>query len=773
MKAQQAKNVVIVPVGAKGGFIVKHPPVGDEVVACYSTLIRGMLDLTDNIVAGKVVLPPRVVRYDADDPYLVVAADKGTATFSDVANEISAEYGFWLGDAFASGGSRGYDHKAMGITARGAWESVVHHFLELGVDARADPITVAGIGDMSGDVFGNGMLLSRGLKLVAAFDHRHVFLDPDPDPEASFAERERLFRLPRSSWSDYDTTLLSEGGGVFPRTAKSIPLSAQVRAVLAVEATELPPNDLVRAVLRAPVDLLWNGGIGTYVRASVESDADVGDKTNDPVRVAANELRARVVGEGGNLGFTQLGRIELALHGGRINTDAIDNSAGVDCSDHEVNIKILLDAVVADGDLTAKQRNALLVQMTDEVAALVVRDNYEQNQALTNARAEAAPMLDVHARLIHALEQQGDLERALEFLPDAEGFEDRQARGLGLTSPEFAVLLAYSKIAVAEAIEASDLPTDPYLERELVAYFPSVLRSRFADRIAVHPLRRSILTTALTNQLVNRAGISFAFRLAEETGATVADLARAHFIAREVFDLPALWMSIAELEGSVESSVRTGMLLKARTLAERATRWLVLHRRPPLDVAGSVAFFRTGAAAVDEAVESVLTGPDRATFDAAVTSAVERGVPEPLARAVARLTPRVATFDIVEVATATSQPASDVAAVHFALGYALGLDWLRDRIWALPRSTRWGALARGALRDDLFTAHRSLVADVVRTTAETAPAGDRVAAWLSQNRAAADRAAHVLGDIGANDSFDLATLSVGLREINNILRSTG
>ncbi|HTC80752.1 MAG TPA: NAD-glutamate dehydrogenase domain-containing protein, partial [Acidimicrobiia bacterium] len=488
MKAQMVKNAVIVPVGAKGGFVMKRPPaapsggtadrdaVAAEVAACYRDFVSGLLDLTDNIEGGEVVHPPAVYAYDGDDPYLVVAADKGTAMFSDLANSIADEYGFWLGDAFASGGSSGYDHKKMGITAKGAWESVRRHFRDFGIDADTAPITVAGIGDMSGDVFGNGMLCSRALRLVAAFDHRHVFLDPDPDPERSAAERERLFNLPRSSWADYDPAVISAGGGVFPRTAKSIPLSPEVRAVLGVDAEALRPADLVKAVLRAPVDLLWNGGIGTYVKASTETHGDVGDKANDTVRIDAPELRARVVGEGGNLGLTQRGRIEFALAGGRINTDAIDNSGGVDCSDHEVNIKILLDTVVADGEMTVLQRNRLLAEMTGEVAAMVLRDNYDQTGALATAAAQAAPMVDVHARYLRKLESEGGLDRAVEFLPSDEILAQRRSAGMGLTTPEFAVLLAYTKLDVVSHLLGSDACEDPWFERELTAYFPEPLR---------------------------------------------------------------------------------------------------------------------------------------------------------------------------------------------------------------------------------------------------------------------------------------------------------
>ncbi|HEV8044719.1 MAG TPA: NAD-glutamate dehydrogenase, partial [Rubrobacter sp.] len=591
MKAQTVKNAVIVPVGAKGGFVVKRPPseggreaLQEEVVACYKTLIRGMLDITDNISGDEIVSPPDVTRYDDDDPYLVVAADKGTATFSDIANELSAEYDFWLGDAFASGGSVGYDHKEMGITARGAWESVSRHFRELGKNIQTEDFTVVGIGDMSGDVFGNGMLLSRHIKLVGAFNHMHIILDPDPDPEKSFEERERLFGLPSSSWTDYDESLISDGGGIFPRTAKSIPLSPQVREMLDVDAESMTPTELINAMLKAEVELLWNGGIGTYVKASSESNAEVGDRANDALRANGDELRCRVVGEGGNLGFTQRGRIEYALSGGRIYMDAIDNSAGVDCSDHEVNIKILLDAIVEAGDMTEKQRNELLASMTDEVGDLVLRDNYQQTQAISQAAALAHPMVDVHARYIHALEHEGRLDRTLEFLPGDEELGERRSENKGLTAPELAILLSYSKITTYQDLLNSDAPEDPYLSQELERYFPAPLRDRFREQIHEHRLHRQITATHITNSLVNRNGPSFVFRLGEETGAAAPDIARAYMAAREIFSMRTLWDGVEALDNTVEARVQTRIMLDARRLVERATRWLLRYRRAPLKV---------------------------------------------------------------------------------------------------------------------------------------------------------------------------------------------
>ncbi len=585
MKAQMVKNVVIVPVGAKGGFVLKRPPAGDreallkEGVACYQTFLRGMLDITDNRVDGKVVPPPGVVRHDHDDPYLVVAADKGTATFSDYANAIAAEYGFWLGDAFASGGSAGYDHKKMAITARGAWESVKRHFRELGLNTQTDPFTVAGIGDMSGDVFGNGMLLSRKIQLVGAFDHRHIFLDPSPDPEASFKERERLFGLARSSWADYNPSLISPGGGVYPRSAKSVPVSPQVRKVLGIEASTLTPNELISAILKAPVDLLYNGGIGTYVKSSRQSNADVGDRANDAIRVNGADLRCRVVAEGGNLGFTQLGRVEYALRGGRINTDAIDNSAGVDCSDHEVNIKILLSAPVRAGRVTLAERNDLLSSMTDEVAALVLRDNYFQTQSLSVSGTLAPALLDAQERFIKHLEKAGRLNRALEHLPDDEELAERRAAKLGLTAPERAILLAYAKIALNDELVASDVPDDPWISTALERYFPEPLRARFREEIRAHALRREIIATHVTNSMVNRVGSTFVHRMQEETGARAPQVVRAYLVVREVFDFVALWRAIESLDYKV-ADARADRHDHRRRQADRA-RDAVVPQAPP------------------------------------------------------------------------------------------------------------------------------------------------------------------------------------------------
>jgi len=777
MKAQMVKNAVIVPVGAKGGFVVKRPPAGgdreqmmEEVKACYRTLIRGMLDLTDDLKGGEVVAPADVVRYDGDDPYLVVAADKGTATFSDTANAIAGEYGYWLGDAFASGGSKGYDHKQIGITARGAWESVKRHFRELGTDVQSRPFTVAGIGDMSGDVFGNGMLLSRQIRLVAAFNHQHVFLDPDPDPATGHAERERLFAL-RGSWSDYDESLIAEGGGVFPRSAKSIQLSPQAAAALGVEPGAMTPAELIRAILRSPVDLLFNGGIGNYVKASSEAHADAGDRANDSVRIDAPELRCRVIGEGGNLGLTQLARVEYALADGRVSTDFIDNSGGVDCSDREVNIKILLDSVVASDDMTEKQRNELLADMTDSVAALVLADSYSHAQALGIARAQAPAMLEAHRRFIRSLEHGGLLDRQLERLPDNEQLAERKAAGLGLTAPEAAVLLAYAKIAIERELIDSDVPEDPYLAEELERYFPPPLPERFATAIQDHRLRREIIATHITNSMVNRAGMSFVFRHREETGARTSDIARAYAVAREVFDARGLWHAVEELDGLVAADVQYRMLLALRRLVERATRWLLRNRRPPLDIAATVAQLAPGARALAGAVPELLLESDREALEQTAEELRAAGVPDALATRVAGLGAAFSALDVADVAEATGHSVEDVASIYFALGSRLDLRTLRERIAGLERDDRWHALARGALRDELYAAHRSLAAEVLGTGAPQLPIAERLDAWMEENADALERCLQVLSDIRAAGSYDLATLSVALREIRALAQS--
>ena len=777
MKAQTVKNAVIVPVGAKGGFVVQQLPADREqqqaeVVSCYRTFMRGLLDITDTIVAGEVVAPPDVVRHDGDDPYVVVAADKGTAKFSDIANGLAEEYGFWLGDAFASGGSTGYDHKEMGITARGAWESVKRHFRDLGVDADTAELTVVGVGDMSGDVFGNGMLRSRHLKVIGAFDHRHVFVDPDPDPAASFAERLRLFRLPRSSWADYNTGLISRGGGVYPRTAKSIGLSPQARAALGVETESATPNELIRAVLRAPVDLLWNGGIGTYVKAKDERNAEVGDKANDAVRVDAADLRCRVVGEGGNLGFTQRARVAYALGGGRIFMDAIDNSAGVDTSDHEVNLKILLGAIVSSGALTTEERNRLLVEVTDEVAEQVLRDNYDQAQAISTSVAQVGSMVEVHERYIRYLEQNG-ISRELEALPTDEALEERHGAGGGLTTPELAMLLSYTKLGLAHDLLDSSLPDEAVFAGELDRYFPSKVRERFGEQLRRHSLRREIVVAQVSNELVNRCGTTFVFRMRDETGASADDVARAFTAARELYAFRSLWAEIEALDGFVPAGTQIAMFLRGRILLERTARWLLRNLPRPLDVEAAIERFAPGLAALTELLPGMLGEAEASTARALADELGHAGVPRLLASRVAHLVALVPSPDLVRIAEATGLSVAAVAQAYCALGARLELWWLRERIVALPRDSRWAAMARAALRDDVYVEQAALTSEVMSAHSDGVAPLTRVDEWITLNRDGVDRCLRVLADIRTGGAVDLARLSVAVREIRNLIQATG
>ncbi|MEV6959601.1 NAD-glutamate dehydrogenase [Streptomyces sp. NPDC051207] len=781
VKAQMVKNTVIVPVGAKGGFVAKQlpDPAVDrdawmaEGIACYRTFISALLDITDNMVAGEVVPPTDVVRHDEDDTYLVVAADKGTATFSDIANEVAQAYNFWLGDAFASGGSAGYDHKGMGITARGAWESVKRHFRELGVDTQSEDFTVVGIGDMSGDVFGNGMLLSEHIRLVAAFDHRHIFVDPHPDAAVSYAERRRLFELPRSSWADYATELLSPGGGIFPRSAKSIPVNAHIREALGIDSgvTKMTPADLMKAILKAPVDLLWNGGIGTYVKASTESQADVGDKGNDAIRVDGKDLRVKVVGEGGNLGLTQLGRIEFALHGGRINTDAIDNSAGVDTSDHEVNIKILLNGLVADGDMTVKQRNKLLAAMTDEVGRLVLRNNYAQNTAIANALAQSKDMLHAQQRYMRHLVREGHLDRALEFLPTDRQIRERLTVGHGLTGPETAVLLAYTKITVAEELLHTSLPDDPYLRGLLHTYFPAPLREEFGEQIDHHPLRREITTTVLVNDTVNTGGTTYLHRLREETGASLEEIVRAQTAARAIFRSNEVWDAVETLDNKVEAAVQTRIRLHSRRLVERGTRWLLNNRPQPLELAETVEFFAEGVEQVWTQLPKLLRGADLEWYQQIHDELTAAGVPDELATRVAGFSSAFPTLDIVLIADRMGKEPLDVAEVYYDLGDRLHISQLMDRIIELPRTDRWQSMARAAIREDLFAAHAALTGDVLAVGNGSSTPEQRFQQWEQKNAAILSRARTTLEEIRGSESFDLANLSVAMRTMRTLLRT--
>lgn len=781
VKAQMVKNTVIVPVGAKGGFVAKQLPDPSvdrdawlaEGVACYKTFISALLDITDNLVAGEVVPPADVVRHDEDDTYLVVAADKGTATFSDIANEVAESYNFWLGDAFASGGSAGYDHKGMGITARGAWESVKRHFRELGHDTQTEDFTAVGVGDMSGDVFGNGMLLSEHIRLVAAFDHRHIFIDPNPDAATSYAERRRLFELPRSSWADYNKELLSAGGGIFPRSAKAIQLNAHIRQALGIETggAKMTPAELMQAILKAPVDLLWNGGIGTYVKAGAESHADVGDKANDAIRVDGADLRVKVVGEGGNLGLTQLGRIEFARAGGRINTDAIDNSAGVDTSDHEVNIKILLNAVVQAGDMTVKQRNKLLAAMTDEVGQLVLRNNYAQNTALANSVFESPSLLHAHQRFMRRLGREGQLDRGLEFLPTDRQIRELLSSGRGLSQPELAVLLAYTKIVAADELIHTSLPDDDYLRRLLHAYFPKALREKFAEQVDAHALRREIITTVLVNDTVNTGGSTFLHRLREETGASLEEIVRAQLAAREIFGLGEVWDAVEELDNVVAADVQTRVRLHCRRLVERGTRWLLNNRPQPLQLAETVEFFRAGVDQVWTELPKLMRGSDLEWYENIREELAGAGVPDELAQRVAGFSSAFPSLDIVAVADRMGKEPLAVAEIYYDLADRLRITQLMDRIIELPRADRWQSMARASIREDLYAAHAALTADVLAVGNGTATPEQRFKAWEDKNAAILGRARTTLEEIQGSDAFDLANLSVAMRTMRTLLRT--
>jgi glutamate dehydrogenase len=786
MKAQMVKTTVIVPVGAKGGFVVKKPVDASQREAwlaqgqeCYRTFLRGLLDITDNRVGDAIVPPSHVLRYDGDDPYLVVAADKGTATFSDIANGISAEYGFWLGDAFASGGSAGYDHKKMGITARGAWESVKRHFRELGIDCQTQPFTVVGIGDMSGDVFGNGMLLSPTLQLIAAFDHRHIVIDPTPDAATSLAERRRLFDLPRSSWADYNAELLSAGGGIWPRSAKLVKLSDQARDALGISAAQLSPNELMRAILKAPVDLLWNGGIGTYVKASSQSHGEVGDRANDAIRVDGRDVRARIIGEGGNLGCTQLGRIEYAIYGGprtavgatgaggRINTDAIDNAGGVHTSDREVNIKIVVNAAETAGKLTRESRDVLLASMTDDISAFVLRDNYVQSGAISLLAANAAARLDDHAELMRMLERDGLLNRSIEYLPDEDQLKERRSRGLGLTRPELAVLVAYSKISLKEAILKSAVPDDPFFVRDLLANFPPALRVQFREALAQHQLKREIIATILSNALVNRMGAGFAQLWADDHGLSRAEVIKAYATAHEVFRGDSYWQQIDALDNQVPAAFQLRLMNHGIGLLKHATGWFASSRWAALPVSDAVEQFTNAVGAVEALLPEALPPVYREEWDRIAAGFRSEGVPEALATKLSNAEALGGALDIAELAEAAGLPLAEAAAGYFQLGERLRLPWLIGAINELPAAGKWQSLSRVNLRDDTWRLHRQLAAQVLASGG--VDAASRVEAWMQSRERRVRVALDRLAELQAAGTRDYAGLAVAVREIAGLV----
>ncbi len=779
VKAQQVKNAVIVPVGAKGGFFAKRLPDSNdreaflaEGISSYRTFIRSLLEITDNLVDGAVVYPENVVRYDGDDPYLVVAADKGTATFSDIANELAIEHGFWLGDAFASGGSEGYDHKKMGITARGAWVSVQRHFREVGIDVQSETISVLGIGDMAGDVFGNGLLLSKKLAMVAAFNHLHIFIDPNPDVDASWDERNRLFNLPGSSWTDYEEGLISKGGGIFSRGAKSIAISSEMKARFSIAENKLAPTQLITALLKSPVDMIWNGGIGTYIKAQTESHADVGDKANDILRIDGQDLHCRVIGEGGNLGATQLGRVEFSLKGGASNTDFIDNAGGVDCSDHEVNIKILLNEIVANGDMTFKQRNALLGKMTDAVAELVLENNYRQVQAISHAQAEAADRMNEYRRFISHLESQGKLDRVIEYLPNDEALVEREAAGKGLTRPELSLLISYSKGDLKETLLQSSLPDDDYLSREMHTAFPDVLVKKYPDQVNTHRLRREIVATQITNHMINMMGITFVHKLEQSTGADAAEIAKAFIIARDVFGLSHYFEQIEQLDHKVDSSVQLGMMTELIKLGQRATRWFIRMKRNDLVPETAVSHYGPMVQQFFGQFHQQLNQSQSEIWKEGRQVLIDQGVPEELAGIVAGKRYLSASLSISDAADQTGQPLDVAASLFFALGDRLDIGWFIQELGNLEVSNQWQSMARESIRDELNWQLRALTVAILNGAKGKVVVAEQLARWLDTNKPLVDRWDVMLNELRSQGSCELAMFTVSNRELVDLVQNS-
>lgn len=777
VKAQQVKNAVIVPVGSKGGFVMKNPPAPEDGreafinagIKCYKTFIRGLLDLTDNLNAKGQILPPNdVVRHDGDDPYLVVAADKGTATFSDIANSVSMEYEFWLGDAFASGGSVGYDHKKMGITAKGAWESVKRHFREMGVDTQSQDFTVVGVGDMSGDVFGNGMLLSKHICLQGAFNHLHIFIDPNPDPVKALAERQRLFDLPRSSWVDYNVNLISKGGGIFDRSAKSIILTPQMKDLFGVSCEKMTPNELIKTLLKQDVDLLWFGGIGTYIKSSQETHMDAGDRTNDALRVDGNEVRAKVLGEGANLGTTQRSRIEYALAGGRLNTDSIDNSAGVDCSDHEVNIKILLDVQVQQKKLTPNARNTLLASMTEEVGELVLWDNYEQTQAISMIQTRGTEQADNQIRLMRMLEKADRLNREIEFLPDDEVLNERVCGGQGLTRPEIAVLMSYAKLWLFDELIASNLPDDELLTDDLMRYFPTPLHKKFAEGISKHRLRREIIATRVTNSMINRVGGTFVSQIAEKTGMMPAEIARAFIVARESFGVRELWSEIESLDNKIPARAQTCMMLAINNLLERGTVWVLRHGDKPIDMKKTVARFKLDISQLAKGLWGVVPKSYQHQIMARAKVFTDDGVPKNLALSVASLLNVASGFDIVELAQLRNLKVCEVAQLYFAMGAKFRFGQLRIECEAIKGTTHWQKLAVSALIEELFSHQRILTDYVLNKAADGENLSKAMDQWAEEHQEAIDRTEQLLTELWMGDVNDISMIAVASRAFKSL-----
>ncbi|MFT6221385.1 MAG: glutamate dehydrogenase [Candidatus Endobugula sp.] len=782
VKAQQVKNAVIVPVGAKGGFIAKQLPSASdrnaflaEGISCYKLFIRGLLDLTDNLNAGEVVPPKDLVRYDDDDTYLVVAADKGTATFSDIANEISIEYNHWLGDAFASGGSNGYDHKKMGITARGAWVSVQRHFREKGMNIQKEPFTVVGIGDMSGDVFGNGMLLSDQIKLVSGFNHMHIFIDPNPDTASSFVERQRLFDMPRSSWQDYNQKLISKGGGIFSRTAKSISLSPEIQALVCTTKKVVPPSELLSLLLKAPVDMLWNGGIGTYAKASTELHTDVGDKANDILRVDAKDLQCRVIGEGGNLGITQKARIEYGLHGGSVFTDFIDNAAGVDCSDHEVNIKILLDKQVADGELTEKQRNRYLESMTEDVADLVLKNNYQQTQAISLSYIETHRRTEEYRRVIQYLESTGKLNRALEFLPTDETLAERKSRQEGLTQAELSILISYVKADMKEALIHADLGNDAYMSQPIETAFPAPLNKKFPEAVNNHPLKKEIIATQIANDIFNHLSISYLDRMQQSTGVTHADIAKAYIATKEIFALNDIWSAIEALDYKVESELQYHMMLRVSRLVRRASRWLIKNHRTQLNASTLISLYAERIQNLGSKLPTLLPEALHEQWKAAKDELVAMGAPVSLAETLSSCEYLYDFLGIISASNSLDKDITIVASSFFTLAERLDLDDFSEHLEKkMPTTTHWQSLARESLRDDLEWQQRQLTQNMLGSidACDADAVQAKVDDWLGEQEVLTARWKHMITELNNHNDGDISMLSIAIRELSDLSQAT-
>ncbi|MFQ3250621.1 NAD-glutamate dehydrogenase [Glaciecola sp.] len=772
VKAQQVKNTVIVPVGAKGGFICKAMPenadratIQEEGKACYKIFIRSLLDITDNIIEGEVIPPKDVIRLDEDDPYLVVAADKGTATFSDIANGISDEFNFWLGDAFASGGSVGYDHKKMGITARGAWESVKRHFREIGVDCQTTPFTAVGVGDMAGDVFGNGMLLSEQTRIICAFNHLHIFFDPNPDEKASYKERKRLFEDPSLSWDDYNRKIISKGGGIFKRSEKAIPLSAEMKKCLGTRQSTMTPNELIHNVLKMPVDLIWNGGIGTYVKSSKESHSEVGDRANDTTRVNGKDVRAKIIGEGGNLGLTQLGRIEFAANGGLVNTDFIDNVGGVDCSDNEVNIKILLNTLVNAGELTVKQRNALLHDMTDDVSDIVLQDCYRQTQSISITNLAGVKQLKEQLRFIHGLEREGLLNRELEFIPTDEEISDRVVTGQGFTRPELSVLIAYGKMVLKDKFNIPEITNNPYYDRFLVDAFPPILREKYQTQMQDHPLRSEIIATKLTNEMVNDMGLNFVYRLQEETGALIEQVAEAYTVVKGVFGMASLWESVEELDNKIDAQLQLKMLDSMRRILRRTSRWYIRHGGKTASIEAAIKRYQPAFKVVSENLGDFLVAKEYQEVQAETMRLIDAKVPKDIAYRVASLSNMFSTMDLAQVAELEVRPVEVVARLYYQLGSRFELHWFLEQINQQSVANHWQALARASYREELDWQQRSLTSVLLNIEPKEKDADKILNDWCKVNEEALARWYHMMTEFKTSDNHEFAKFSVALREL--------